>query len=80
MLEELGSDSHVIFPIDAPPVEAEDLRAAADQEEESLLGDDRAIWNARVGGEDRGAPGRTHPPRQSIRRSSTSSTRTRARA
>ena len=35
VLEELGSDTHVIFPIDAPRVEAEDLAAAADDEEEA---------------------------------------------
>ena len=37
VLEELGSDTHVIFPIDAPRVEAEDIKAAADDEEEGLL-------------------------------------------
>jgi multiple sugar transport system ATP-binding protein len=49
VLEELGSDTHVIFPIDAPRVEAEDIKAAADDEEERLLLEDRAVWNARVG-------------------------------
>jgi multiple sugar transport system ATP-binding protein len=48
VVEELGSDSHVIFPIDAPRVEAEELRAAADNEEDALLADDRSLWNARV--------------------------------
>jgi multiple sugar transport system ATP-binding protein len=48
VLEELGSDSHVIFPIEAPRVEAEELKAAADHEEEALIADDRAVWNARV--------------------------------
>ena len=48
VLEELGSDTHVIFPIDAPRVEAEDIKAAAD-EEEGLLLEDRSVWNARVG-------------------------------
>jgi len=48
VLEELGSDSHVIFTIDAPRLEAEDLRAAADDEDEALIADDRAVWNARV--------------------------------
>jgi multiple sugar transport system ATP-binding protein len=33
VLEELGSDSHVIFTIDAPRVEAEELKAAADNED-----------------------------------------------
>src|SRR5436190_968917 len=49
VIEELGSDTHVIFPIDAPRVEAEDIRAAADDEEERLILEDRAVWNARVG-------------------------------
>jgi multiple sugar transport system ATP-binding protein len=48
VLEELGSDSHVIFAIDAPRVEAEELKAAADNEEEALIADAHAIWNARV--------------------------------
>jgi len=48
VLEELGADTHVIFPIEAPRVEAEELRAAADNEEEALLADDQAVWNARV--------------------------------
>ena len=38
VVEELGSDAHVIFPIDAPRVSAEDLEAAAD---EPLEGADR---------------------------------------
>jgi multiple sugar transport system ATP-binding protein len=48
VLEELGSDSHVIFAIDAPRVEAEELRAAADNEDEALIAGDHAVWNARV--------------------------------
>jgi multiple sugar transport system ATP-binding protein len=48
VIEELGSDSHVIFPIDAPRVEAEELRAAADHEEDALIADDRSMFNARV--------------------------------
>jgi multiple sugar transport system ATP-binding protein len=48
VLEEIGSDVHVIFTIDAPRVETEELRAAADHEEEGLIADDRAVWNARV--------------------------------
>ena len=48
VLEELGADTHVIFAIDAPRVEAEELRAAADNEEEALIVGDRAVWNARV--------------------------------
>ncbi len=49
VLEELGADAHVIFPIDAPPVAAEDLEAASDEPLEGLIADDqRALFNARV--------------------------------
>jgi multiple sugar transport system ATP-binding protein len=58
VLEELGSDSHVIFPIDAPRVEAEELRAAADNEEDALLADDQSLWNARVSSKTDAEPGR----------------------
>jgi multiple sugar transport system ATP-binding protein len=57
VLEELGSDSHVIFPIDAPRVEAEELRAAADNEDESLIAEDCAVWNARVSSKTEARPG-----------------------
>src|SRR5581483_1083997 len=57
VLEELGADTHVIFPIDAPRVEAEELRAAADNEEEALLADDHAVWNARVSTRTEARPG-----------------------
>ena len=49
-----GSESHVIFTIDAPRVVAEDVRAAEDLAEpgESLLADDtRAVFTARLDGE-----------------------------
>jgi multiple sugar transport system ATP-binding protein len=58
IVEELGSDSHVIFPIDAPRVEAEELRAAVDDEEDALLADDRSMWNARVSSKADAEPGR----------------------
>jgi len=57
VLEELGSDTHAIFAIDAPRVEAEELRAAADNEDEGLLADDRALWNARLASRTRARPG-----------------------
>jgi multiple sugar transport system ATP-binding protein len=48
VVEELGSDAHVIFQVDAPRVEAEELRAAV-EEEEGLLADERtSLFNARV--------------------------------
>jgi multiple sugar transport system ATP-binding protein len=57
VIEELGSDSHVIFPIDAPRVEAEELRAAADHEEDALIADDRSLFNARVSSKSRAGVG-----------------------
>jgi multiple sugar transport system ATP-binding protein len=57
VVEELGSDSHVIFPIDAPRVEAEELRAAVDDEEDALIADDRSLWNARVSSKTDAEPG-----------------------
>jgi multiple sugar transport system ATP-binding protein len=57
VVEELGSDSHVIFPIDAPRVEAEELRAAVDDEEDALIADDRSMWNARVSSKAAAEPG-----------------------
>jgi multiple sugar transport system ATP-binding protein len=47
VVEDLGPDTHVIFPIEAPPVDAGGLRAAVEQDE-TLLPDDRAKFTARV--------------------------------
>ena len=44
VLEELGSDAHVFFHVDAPPITAEILEAAAD----GGLPDGRALFTARV--------------------------------
>ena len=57
VIEELGSDSHVIFCLEAPRVEAEELSAAADNEDQALLVDGRAIWNARVSSKTRARVG-----------------------
>ena len=46
VVEELGSDAHVIFPVDAPRIEAEDLRSA--DEEEALIGGEGSAFTARV--------------------------------
>jgi multiple sugar transport system ATP-binding protein len=49
VLEELGSDVHVIFEVNTPPVEAEELRAAVNEENGSLLADSRtSLFNARI--------------------------------
>ena len=45
VLEELGSDAHVFFHVDAAPITAEILESAGD---ESLLAESRALFTARV--------------------------------
>jgi multiple sugar transport system ATP-binding protein len=45
VLEELGSDAHVFFHVDAPPMTAEVLETAS---EEGLLRADQALFTARV--------------------------------
>jgi multiple sugar transport system ATP-binding protein len=45
VLEELGSDAHVFFHVDAPPMTAEVLETAS---EGGLLATDRALFTARV--------------------------------
>jgi multiple sugar transport system ATP-binding protein len=58
VLEELGSDAHVIFPVDAPRVNATEIREAVEDEEpELLLADDRAVFNARVDARTAARPG-----------------------
>jgi multiple sugar transport system ATP-binding protein len=47
VVEDLGPDTHVIFPIDAAPVDAGDVRAAVG-DDEALLPADRALFTARV--------------------------------
>jgi multiple sugar transport system ATP-binding protein len=46
VLEDLGADAHVIFPVDAPPVRTDDVRQAAD--DEALLVGDTTLFNARI--------------------------------
>jgi multiple sugar transport system ATP-binding protein len=48
VLEELGSDSYVIFTIDAPRVDTEELRETLEGEDASLLAGDQAVFHARV--------------------------------
>ena len=60
VVEDLGSELHLIFPLDAPRVVAEAVRAAVEDiaEEEGLFADDqRALFTARVGPEHRVQPG-----------------------
>jgi multiple sugar transport system ATP-binding protein len=49
--EELGSEIHVIFPIDAPPVQhasIADARAGEEDDEAIPLADNKTLWTARV--------------------------------
>jgi multiple sugar transport system ATP-binding protein len=62
VVEELGAEAHVIFPVEAAPVEAEDLRAVHDGDEAGakLLADDaRAHFTARVDARTSARPGGT---------------------
>jgi multiple sugar transport system ATP-binding protein len=47
VVEDLGADAHVIFQVDAPPVDVSEVREAAGGEEALLLAD-RAVFTARV--------------------------------
>ena len=47
VLEVLGSDVHLIFPVDGAPVLVDDVLQASDDEDAALLGDG-ALFNARV--------------------------------
>jgi multiple sugar transport system ATP-binding protein len=58
VVEELGSDTHLFFRVDAPPMTAEVLESAAD---ESLLPSGRALFTARVDPRTRAAVGQTVP-------------------
>jgi multiple sugar transport system ATP-binding protein len=60
--EELGTEIHVIFTIDAPPVEHADLTKAADREDDedgavSALVGGKSLWTARVSARSRIRPG-----------------------
>jgi len=49
VVEDLGAEVHVHFPVDAPRVDTEETRQAVEGESEALLADDtRAIFTARV--------------------------------
>ena len=46
VVEDLGSDAHVIFPVDAPRIEAEELRQTDD--DEALIVGEGSAFTARV--------------------------------
>jgi multiple sugar transport system ATP-binding protein len=55
VLEDLGSDAHVLFQVDATPVHTEELRH--EHEEETLIAGDGAVFTARVDAATRARPG-----------------------
>lgn len=59
MVEDLGSEHHVIFTLDAPRVTAEAVRAATDEgdDEGKLFAEDRAVFTACVDARRAIAPG-----------------------
>jgi len=59
VVEDVGADVHVIFPVDAPRVESDAVREATEGEEDTLLADDRrALFNARLDPRTNAQPGR----------------------
>jgi multiple sugar transport system ATP-binding protein len=58
VVEDLGADAHVIFPVDAPPVDVSEVREAAG-DEEALMPADRAVFTARVDPQTSAQVGRT---------------------
>ena len=60
VVEDLGSETHLLFPVDAPRVIAEAVRAAVEDADDdgALFADDqRALFTARIDGERPVAPG-----------------------
>ncbi len=55
VLEDLGSDAHVVFRVDAPPVHTDEL--PHDPEEEILIATEGAVFTARVDPATRARPG-----------------------
>jgi multiple sugar transport system ATP-binding protein len=55
VVEELGSDAHVFFHVDAPPIAAEALDAT--EEDATLLSQERALFTARVDARTKARPG-----------------------
>ena len=60
--EELGTEIHVIFPIDAPPVEHASLTKAADRDDDeddsaAVLAGGKSLWTARVSARSQVKPG-----------------------
>jgi multiple sugar transport system ATP-binding protein len=58
VVEDLGADAHVIFPVDAPRVELAQVKDAAEGETGALLADERALFTARIDARTAARPGR----------------------
>ena len=49
VVESLGAESNLIFPVDAPPVDSDSVRSAEEGDEGKLFADEmRAVFTARV--------------------------------
>ena len=59
VIEELGSDTHAIFAIDAPQVDSDELHAREQEEDELTLVGDSAVFNARVDPRSSARPGQS---------------------
>jgi multiple sugar transport system ATP-binding protein len=59
VLEELGSDAHAHFYVDAPRVSSEEVTEASDGEEVTLLVDEKILFNARLDARTAARVGRT---------------------
>ena len=57
-VEDLGSDAHAIFTVDAPPVDADELRGVRADDDAVLLAGQGTVFTARVGLRSAAAPGR----------------------
>jgi len=65
VLEDLGAEVHLLFPVDAPRVDRAETRQAADDEDDKLISDDdRAMLIARV--DPRTGAKRGHPTRLTV--------------
>jgi multiple sugar transport system ATP-binding protein len=58
VVEDLGPDTHLIFQVNAPPVDVTEVREAAG-DEDALLQVDKAVFTARVDPQTSARPGRT---------------------
>jgi len=59
VIEELGSEKHVFFTIDAPKISTEELQAAASGDDGTLLAEERARFSARVNPDSQAQIGRS---------------------